>query len=68
MQNICERVHATKLHEGEDWHDTETIKHWTYVIGNIYISNSINMLTIYIFEPIYCWLSIFNFIFVNKIL
>ncbi|KAK2407606.1 MLP protein [Trifolium repens] len=32
MQNICERVHATKIHEGEDWHDTETIKHWTYVI------------------------------------
>jgi hypothetical protein len=50
MQNICERVHATKLHEGEDWHDTETIKHWTYVIGNIYVSNSINMLTMHIFE------------------
>ncbi|XP_058744237.1 MLP-like protein 43 [Vicia villosa] len=28
----CERVHHTKLHEGEDWHDTETVKHWTYVI------------------------------------
>ncbi|KAL5061877.1 hypothetical protein RYX36_023614 [Vicia faba] len=28
----CERVHHTKLHEGEDWHDTDTVKHWTYVI------------------------------------
>ncbi|CAI8607068.1 unnamed protein product [Vicia faba] len=32
MQNHCERVHHTKLHEGEDWHDTDTVKHWTYVI------------------------------------
>ncbi|XP_058744234.1 MLP-like protein 43 [Vicia villosa] len=28
----CERVHHTKLHEGEDWHHTDTVKHWTYVI------------------------------------
>ncbi|XP_058745724.1 MLP-like protein 34 [Vicia villosa] len=34
VQNHCERIHHTKLHEGEDWHDTETVKHWTYVIGD----------------------------------
>ncbi|CAL5196483.1 unnamed protein product [Lathyrus oleraceus] len=33
VQVHCERVHHTKLHEGEDWHDTDTVKHWTYVIG-----------------------------------
>ncbi|CAI8607073.1 unnamed protein product [Vicia faba] len=32
VQKHCERVRYTKLHEGEDWHDTDTIKHWTYVI------------------------------------
>ncbi|GAU30395.1 hypothetical protein TSUD_364410 [Trifolium subterraneum] len=32
VQNICEGVHGTKIHEGEDWHDTETVKHWTHVI------------------------------------
>jgi len=34
VQHLAERVHATKLHQGEDWHHNETIKHWTYVIGN----------------------------------
>ncbi|KAI5420889.1 hypothetical protein KIW84_044650 [Lathyrus oleraceus] len=32
VQNYCERVHHTKLHEGEDWHHSDTVKHWTYVI------------------------------------
>ncbi|CAI8607066.1 unnamed protein product [Vicia faba] len=32
LQNHCERIHHAKLHEGEDWHDTDTVKHWTYVI------------------------------------
>ncbi|KAK2407614.1 MLP protein [Trifolium repens] len=32
VQNACERIHHTKLHEGEDWHDTDSVKHWTYVI------------------------------------
>ncbi|RYQ95094.1 hypothetical protein HN873_064411 [Arachis hypogaea] len=32
-QNVCERVHHTKLHQGEDWHSIgDSIKHWTYVI------------------------------------
>ncbi|MGR2462573.1 hypothetical protein ACUX4R_27290 [Salmonella enterica] len=35
VQNHCERVHHTKLHEGEDWHEVgSALKHWTYVIGN----------------------------------
>ncbi|XP_057425268.1 MLP-like protein 34 [Lotus japonicus] len=33
VQNHCERVHHTKLHEGEDWHEVgSALKHWTYVI------------------------------------
>ncbi|KAK7405730.1 hypothetical protein VNO78_07338 [Psophocarpus tetragonolobus] len=32
VQNLCDRVHQTKLHQGEDWHHNESIKHWTYVI------------------------------------
>ncbi|XP_058744238.1 MLP-like protein 28 [Vicia villosa] len=31
-QNVCERIHHTKLHEGEDWHHTDSVKHWTIVI------------------------------------
>jgi len=34
VQNLAERVHGTKLHQGEDWHHNASIKHWTYVIGN----------------------------------
>jgi len=34
VQNLADRVHGTKLHHGEDWHHNESIKHWTYVIGN----------------------------------
>ncbi|CAL5196485.1 unnamed protein product [Lathyrus oleraceus] len=32
VQNHCEGIHHTKLHEGEDWHHFDTVKHWTYVI------------------------------------
>ncbi|CAJ2657165.1 MLP-like protein 28 [Trifolium pratense] len=32
VQNVCERVHETKLHRGDDWHDTDKVLHWTYVI------------------------------------
>ncbi|XP_015936925.1 MLP-like protein 43 [Arachis duranensis] len=33
VQNVCERVHETKLHEGDDWHSVGgSVKHWTYVI------------------------------------
>ncbi|XP_058766258.1 MLP-like protein 34 [Vicia villosa] len=40
VQNICERIHHTKLHEGEDWHHSDTVKHWTYVIdGEIHTCN-----------------------------
>jgi uncharacterized membrane protein YkgB len=43
VHTLCDRVHHAKVHEGEDWHDTETVKHWTYVIGNIYVSISIEI-------------------------
>ncbi|OIW14390.1 hypothetical protein TanjilG_15744 [Lupinus angustifolius] len=32
VQNLAERLHHTKLHEGEDWHHKDTIKQWTYEI------------------------------------
>ncbi|XP_058735969.1 MLP-like protein 31 [Vicia villosa] len=32
VQDHCERVHHTKLHQGEDWHHSDTVKHWTYLI------------------------------------
>nr|ACU16259.1 unknown [Glycine max] len=32
VQNLTDRVHGTKLHQGEDWHHNETVKHWTYTI------------------------------------
>ncbi|RZB70625.1 MLP-like protein 43, partial [Glycine soja] len=33
VQNLCERVHETKLHDGDDWHGVgNSVKHWTYVI------------------------------------
>ncbi|CAL5196486.1 unnamed protein product [Lathyrus oleraceus] len=32
LQNHCENIHAAKLHEGDDWHHSDTVKHWTYVI------------------------------------
>ena len=35
VQNLYERVHGAKLHEGHDWHSIGgSVKHWTYVIGN----------------------------------
>lgn len=33
VQNLCENIHHTKLHQGEDWHGSDSVKHWTYVIG-----------------------------------
>jgi len=33
VQNLAERVHGAKLHHGHDWHHSESIKQWTYVIG-----------------------------------
>jgi hypothetical protein len=34
VANICDKIHASKLHQGDDWHHSELVKHWTYVIGN----------------------------------
>nr|AFV09180.1 pathogenesis-related protein 10a [Lens culinaris] len=40
VQNLCERVHHTKIHHGEDWHHNESVKHWTYVIdGEVHTCN-----------------------------
>jgi len=34
VQHLTDSVHATQLHQGEDWHHNDTIKHWTYIVGN----------------------------------
>ncbi|KAL1346399.1 hypothetical protein HN51_020069 [Arachis hypogaea] len=40
VQNVCERVHAGKLHEGDDWHSVGgSVKHWTYVIDGKVITS-----------------------------
>ena len=41
VQNLAERVHGTKLHRGHDWHHSESIKHWTYVIGKLHLTLTI---------------------------
>lgn len=48
VQNICERVHVAKLHEGEDWHHSDSVKHWTYVIGNYFSIFLIYMFLLYL--------------------
>nr|AFW90520.1 MLP-like protein [Phaseolus vulgaris] len=32
VQNITDRIHKAKLHDGHDWHHNESIKQWTYII------------------------------------
>ncbi|QCD85866.1 MLP-like protein 28 [Vigna unguiculata] len=32
VQHLTDSVHATQLHQGEDWHHNDTIKHWTYIV------------------------------------
>ncbi|MED6107757.1 hypothetical protein PIB30_017249 [Stylosanthes scabra] len=32
IQNICERVHGANLHQGDDWHCTDSVKQWTCLI------------------------------------
>jgi len=51
VQNLTDRIHGVKLHHGHDWHRNESIKHWTYTIGNstshhinLQIKNRINSL------------------------
>ncbi|KAL1348196.1 MLP-like protein 43 [Arachis duranensis] len=32
VQNICERVHGGNLHQGDDWHCTDSVKNWTCLV------------------------------------
>ncbi|QCD85856.1 hypothetical protein DEO72_LG3g377 [Vigna unguiculata] len=32
IQHVAAKVHGTKLHEGDDWHTTDSVKHWTYTL------------------------------------
>ncbi|KAK7342957.1 hypothetical protein VNO80_25916 [Phaseolus coccineus] len=33
IQHVTDKVHASKLHEGDDWHANDSVKHWTYTVG-----------------------------------
>lgn len=69
VQNHCERVHETILHEGDDWHVSDSVKQWTYVIGN-FVSNSICFIWFFLFLCliIFCFfkLSYVEFWFINN--
>ncbi|KAL1307925.1 hypothetical protein HN51_049833 [Arachis hypogaea] len=32
FQNICERIHEAKLHEGDNWHVPHSVKNWTLIV------------------------------------
>ncbi|PNX81411.1 MLP-like protein [Trifolium pratense] len=34
LQNICGSVHETNLHEGDEWHHSDSVKHWTHILGD----------------------------------
>jgi len=34
IQNVAERIHGAKLHKGDEWHTNDSVKHWSYTIGN----------------------------------
>jgi len=34
IQHVTDQIHVAKLHEGDDWHANDSVKHWTYTVGN----------------------------------
>ncbi|XP_027909857.1 MLP-like protein 28 [Vigna unguiculata] len=32
VQHVAGKVHGAKLHEGDDWHTNDSVKHWTYTL------------------------------------
>ncbi|QHO27187.1 MLP-like protein [Arachis hypogaea] len=32
FQNICERIHEAKMHEGDNWHVPHSVKNWTLIV------------------------------------
>ncbi|CAJ1975444.1 unnamed protein product [Sphenostylis stenocarpa] len=32
VQKVAERIHGAKLHQGDEWHTNDSVKHWTYTI------------------------------------
>ncbi|XP_061357305.1 MLP-like protein 31 isoform X2 [Gastrolobium bilobum] len=35
VQNITDRIHGGKVIQGDDWHGPDSVKHWSYTIGDI---------------------------------
>jgi len=33
IQHVAGKIHGAKLHEGDDWHVNDSVKHWTYTLG-----------------------------------
>jgi len=34
IQHVADKIHGAKLHEGDDWHVNDSVKHWTFTLGN----------------------------------
>jgi len=34
IQHVTGKIHGAKLHEGDDWHTNDSVKHWTFTLGN----------------------------------
>ncbi|MED6161186.1 hypothetical protein PIB30_058320 [Stylosanthes scabra] len=32
FHSICEKVHEAEIHEGDDWHVTDSVKNWTLIV------------------------------------
>ncbi|KAL9298214.1 hypothetical protein ACSQ67_024110 [Phaseolus vulgaris] len=32
IQHVAGKIHGAKLHEGDDWHVNDSVKHWTYTL------------------------------------
>ncbi|TKY73101.1 MLP protein 43 [Spatholobus suberectus] len=32
VKNVTDRIHDGKVHHGDDWHSSESVKHWSYTI------------------------------------
>ena len=33
IQHVAGKIHGAKLHQGDDWHVNDSVKHWTYTLG-----------------------------------
>ncbi|KAL9298213.1 hypothetical protein ACSQ67_024109 [Phaseolus vulgaris] len=36
IQHVAGKIHGAKLHQGDDWHVNDSVKHWTYTLDDKY--------------------------------